>query len=130
MNELSELSMITGKIHIIRGVQVMLDSDLAAIYGYSTTTLNQQVKNNISKFEGEDFMFQLTREEHLNLISKKLTSSWGGRRKQPFAFTESGIYMLMTVLKGNLAVSQSRALIRTFRAMRHYLAENAVVLKK
>lgn len=75
-------------------------------------------------------MFQLTREEHLNLISKKLTSSWGGRRKQPFAFTESGIYMLMTVLKGNLAVSQSRALIRTFRAMRHYLAENAVVFQR
>lgn len=79
-------------IHTIRGVQVMLDLDLAVIYGYSTTIFNQQVKNNSAKFEGDDFMFQLSREEFSDLISNYLTSSWGGRRKLPFAFTESGVF--------------------------------------
>ncbi len=88
---------IRDKIHVIRGVKVMLDYDLALFYGYETMTFNQQVKNNIKKFEGDDFMFQLTTEEFKNLISKKLISSWGGRRKKPWAFTESGIYMLITV---------------------------------
>ncbi len=88
---------IRDKIHVIRGVKVMLDYDLASIYGCETMTFNQQVKNNIKKFEGDDFMFQLTTEEFKNLISKKLISSWGGRRKKPWAFTESGIYMLITV---------------------------------
>ena len=74
---------IRDKIHVIRGVKVMLDYDLASIYGYETMTFNQQVKNNIKKFEGDDFMFQLTTEEFKNLISKKLISSWGGRRKKP-----------------------------------------------
>ncbi|MBQ7283098.1 MAG: ORF6N domain-containing protein [Spirochaetales bacterium] len=115
---------IRDKIHVIRGVKVMLDYDLASIYGYETMTFNQQVKNNIKKFEGDDFMFQLTTEEFKNLISKKLISSWGGRRKKPWAFTESGIYMLMTVLRGELAIQQSRALIRTFRAMKDYIIEN------
>ena len=121
---------IRNRIYTIRGVQVMLDSDLAAIYGYSTTAFNQQVKNNLTRFEGDDFMFQLSHDEYLNLISKNLTSSWGGRRKLPYAFTESGIYMLMTVLKGNLAVMQSRALIKAFRAMRQYLADNALVFQR
>ena len=81
-------------IHSIRGVRVMLDADLAKIYGYSTKDFNRQVKNNIEKFE-QDFMFH---------------SSWGGRRYNPYAFTEQGIYMLMTVLKGELATKQSKAL--------------------
>ncbi len=101
----------------------MLDFELAEIYGYTTTKFNQQVKNNIDKFD-EDFMFQLTKEEFDNLISKNLTSSWGGRRKLPKVFTEQGIYMLMTVLKGDLAVKQSKALIRTFKAMKDYIIEN------
>lgn len=69
-------------------------------------------------------MFQLTKEEFDNLISKKLTSSWGGRRKLPKVFTEQGIYMLMTVLKGDLATRQSKALIRTFKQMKDYIIEN------
>ena len=84
---------------------------------------NQQVKNNIEKFD-EDFMFELTKEEFENLMSKKLTSSWGGRRKLPKVFTEQGIYMLMTVLKGELAIKQSKALIRTFKQMKDYIIEN------
>ena len=119
---------IRDKIHIVRGVKVMLDFDLAEIYGYTTTAFNQQVRNNAAKFEGEDFMFQLTREELNNLMSKNLTSSWGGRRKLPFCFTKSGIYMLMTVLRGDLATHQSRALIRAFRAMKDFIVENQGLL--
>lgn len=114
---------IQSKIYIVRGQKVMLDFELAEIYGYTTTKFNQQVKNNIEKFD-EDFMFQLTKEEFDNLISKKLTSSWGGRRKLPKVFTEQGIYMLMTVLKGDLATRQSKALIRTFKKMKDYIIEN------
>lgn len=118
-----------GLIHVIRGQQVMLDSDLAAIYGYSTSAFNQQVKNNIEKFDEEDFMFQLTDIETKGiLMSKNLISSWGGKRKNPYAFTESGIYMLMTVLKGDMATRQSKALIRTFRRMKDYIVQNQSVL--
>ena len=121
---------IRDKIYEVRGVKVMLDFELAEIYGYSTKNFNRQVKNNLAKFEGEDFMFQLTRSETEELSRcKKCTSIQikgikGGRAYLPFAFTESGLYMLMTVLKGNLAVQQSRALIRTFRAMKDYIIEN------
>lgn len=97
--------MLNEKIYNIRGYKVMLDFDLAEIYGYTTTKFNQQVKNNIEKFD-EDFMFELTKDEFENLMSKNLTSSWGGRRKLPRAFTEQGIYMLMTVLKGDLAFDE------------------------
>ena len=114
---------IREKIYEVRGVKVMLDFELAEIYGYTTKALNQQVKNNIDKFE-EDFRFQLTTEELQCLRSKKFTSSWGGSRYRPWAFTESGIYMLMTVLKGELAIQQSKALIRTFRTMKDYIIEN------
>ena len=114
---------IQSKIYIIRGQKVMLDFELAEIYGYTTTRFNEQVKNNIEKFD-EDFMFQLTKEEFEILMSKKSTSSWGGRRKPPKAFTEQGIYMLMTVLRGDLATKQSKALIRTFKQMKDYIIEN------
>lgn len=96
-------------IYYIWGVLVMLDMDLAKIYGYSTKDFNRQVKNNIEKFE-QDFMFQLIDEECEILRCKNSTSSWGGRRYNPYAFTEQGIYMLMTVLKGELATKQSKAL--------------------
>ena len=85
------------------------------------------MKNNLAKFD-PDFMFQLTKEEFQILMSKKSTSSWGGRRKLPRAFTEQGIYMLMTVLKGDLAIAQSKALIRTFRSMKDYIIENQDLL--
>ncbi len=114
---------IRSKIYNMRGQKVMLDFELAEIYGYTTARFNQQVKNNIEKFD-EDFMFQLKKEEFDNLMSKKLISSWGGRRKLPNAFTEQGIYMLMTVLRGDLATRQSKALIRTFKQMKDYIIEN------
>mgnify|MGYP000240857649 CR=1 FL=1 len=101
--------------------------DLAKIYGYSTKDFNRQVKNNVEKFE-QDFMFQLTNEECEILRCKNSTSSWGGRRYNPYAFTEQGIYMLMTVLKGELATKQSKALIRIFKQMKDYIVDNQPLL--
>ena len=117
---------IRSKIYTIRGVQVMLDFELAEIYGYETKRFNEQVKNNIERFD-EDFRFQLNQEEVKNLRSKISTSNWGGTRYKPYAFTEQGIYMLMTVLKGDLAVSQSKMLIRMFREMKHFIQNNAKI---
>ena len=111
---------LQDKIYVIRGQQVMLDYDLAAIYGYTTSRFNEQVSRNIDRFDS-DFMFALTREEFQHLMSQNAISSWGGRRKLPNAFTEQGIYMLMTVLKGDLAIQQSKALIRLFKSMKDYL---------
>ena len=180
--------LLKSRIYTIRGVKVMLDADLAEIYGYRTKKFNEQVKNNIEKFD-EDFRFQLTSAEVENLSrsnlltlepqnslnfansgqkdnlrskiwtssekskfeqeddlrcknctssdgdklepqkilrSKKSASSWGGVRYAPYAFTEQGIYMLMTVLKGEQATAQSKALIRLFKQMKDYIAaENA-----
>ncbi|HEO5871605.1 TPA: ORF6N domain-containing protein, partial [Streptococcus agalactiae] len=121
---------IQEKIYLIRGQKVMLDSDLAEIYGYETKNFNRQVKNNAEKFEGEDFMFQLTDEEMVELSRcKNFTLNRGtGRgsniKYNPYAFTEQGIYMLMTVLRGELAVKQSRALVRTFKQMKDFIIEN------
>ena len=111
---------LKDKIHVIRGVQVMLDCDLAEIYGYETRYFNRQVNNNLSRFDN-DFRFQLSESEFSNLMCKNYTSRWGGTRKLPYAFTEQGIYMLMTVLKGDLAVQQSKALIRLFKQMKDYI---------
>ena len=158
--ELTEQN-IESMVYFIRGQKVMLDFDLARIYGYSTKAFNQQTKRNLNKFP-EDFMFQLTAEE-VNAISRnkkstldndidmlktektlneseKLmrsqnvtpqiwnTSNTGGRTYLPYAFTEQGIYMLMTVLKGELAIKQSIALIRLFKQMKDYISENRSLL--
>lgn len=88
---------VQSRIYVIRGQRVMLDADLAEIYGYETKRFNEQVKNNAAKFD-EDFRFRLTKDEWQILRSKFSTSSWGGSRYLPYAFTEQGIYMLMTVL--------------------------------
>ena len=131
---------LCNRVYIIRGQQVMLDYDLAEIYGYEVKNLNQQVKRNVARFP-EDFMFRLTREEvesvklqiviskndeltQDNLKSQFVTSSWGGNRKLPYAFTEQGIYMLATVLRGELAEQQSIFIMRAFREMRHYIKQN------
>lgn len=125
---------IRSKVYIIRGQQVMLDQDLAEIYGYQVSqvkNLNQQVKRNLTRFP-EDFMFQRTKEE-VELVKSQFVTSRnigyfegqeGGRRKLPYAFTEQGIYMLATVLRGELAEQQSIFIMRTFREMRHYISQN------
>lgn len=126
-NEISilEENSIRSKIHVIRGQQVMLDFDLAQIYGYETKNFNRQVKNNIERFDS-DFMFQLSDTEMEEILRCKIfTSNWGGTRYNPYAFTEQGIYMLMTVLKGDLAVTQSKMLIRTFKEMKHFIQNNS-----
>ena len=121
---------VKEKVYEIRNKKVMLDYDLAKIYGYETRYFNRQVKNNIERFNDEDFMFQLTKEEFQNLMCKKFTSSWGGIRKLPYAFTEQGIYMLATVLKGELAVKQSKALIKIFKKMKDFIFENDYFLNQ
>ena len=119
---------IESMIYVVRGERVMLDFELAKIYGYETRSFNQQVNRNIEKFPS-DFMFKLTRLEMDSiLMSQNVISSWGGSRKLPYAFTEQGIYMLMTVLKGELATKQSKILIRTFKAMKDYIVENKGLL--
>ena len=131
-NEIMEINETTlqSKIYLVRGQKVMLDVDLAEIYGYETKNFNRQVKNNKAKFEGEDFMFQLTDEEVAQLSRcKNFTLNRGAGRGtnvkyNPYVFTEQGIYMLMTVLRGDLAIKQSRALIRTFKQMKDYIIEN------
>ena len=121
---------ILNKIYTVRGIRVMLDFDLAAIYGYETKNFNRQVRNNIEKFP-DDMMFRLSKDETDYILRcKNFTSSWGGSRFLPYAFTEQGIYMLMTVLKGDLAVRQSLALVRTFKTMRDYLVNNAIVFQR
>ena len=116
---------VRNKIYVIRGQKVMLDADLAPIYGYDTRSFNQQVKRNFERFEGEDFMFQLSEDEMKCLMSQIVISNIGrgGTRKLPYAFTEQGIYMLMTVLKGDLAIRQSRELVRLFRQMKDYILD-------
>jgi hypothetical protein len=117
-------NLLKSRIYTIRGVKVMLDADLAEIYGYSTKRFNEQVKCNIERFD-EDFRFQLTRDEYLLILrSEKPTLEQGKYAKYlPYAFTEQGIYMLMTVLKGDLAILQSKAIIRLFKQMKDYIIE-------
>ena len=129
--ELMTVDNICNRVYTIRGQQVMLDYDLAEIYGYEVKNLNQQVKRNIVRFP-EDFMFQLTREEVESVKSQIVISrennffegQGGGRRTLPYAFTEQGIYMLATVLRGELAEQQSIFIMRAFREMRHYIKQN------
>ena len=118
---------LKSKIFMIRGIPVMLDSDLAEIYGYTTKRFNEQVKNNIERFD-DDFRFQLNDFEFRNLKSKISASSWGGKRKRPYAFTELGIYSLMMVLKGDLAVTQSKKLIRLFKRLKDFAVQAQNVL--
>ncbi len=116
--------LLKSRIYTICGVKVMLDADLAEIYGYSTKRFNEQVKCNIERFDA-DFRFQLTRDEYLSILrSEKPTLEQGKYAKYlPYAFTEQGIYMLMTVLRGDLAILQSKAIIRLFKQMKDYIIE-------
>ena len=145
MNELMPIEIIENKIYIIRGQKVMLDNDLAWLYEVETKRLNQAVKRNIERFP-EDFMFQLTREEFDKLLSENVTfkmgnkglrsqsatskedeilmsqfvtSSWGGIRKMPYAFTEHGVAMLSSVLRSERAIAINIQIIRIFNKLRN-----------
>ena len=175
------IDFIKDAIYTIRGMKVMLDSDLAEIYGYTTKAFNQQVKNNIEKFDA-DFRFQLTKEEYQQILKSKILTSRinantyssvnyntdevlrsknstfgndatnsisgnnveseflrsnflttkpetrGGRQYLPFVFTEQGVYMLMTVLKGELATQQSKSLVRAFKALKDFVIDNTTLV--
>jgi hypothetical protein len=128
---MNELKKIKSMIYEIRGRQVMLDADLAKIYQVETKVMNQAVRRNIDRFPPE-FMFQLTQAEYdnlksqiatSNLKSQIVTSSWGGRRKLPFAFTEHGVVMLSSVLNSKIATQINIAVVKAFIDMRRYIAK-------
>ena len=120
---------IGDRIQIIRGQRVMLDHDLAEIYGVETRRLNEQVKRNLERFP-KDFMFQLTTKEFEALKSQIATSSWGGRRTLPYAFTEHGAVMAASVLNSPEAVEASVFVVRAFIAMRDALASTQALARK
>lgn len=133
MNELItiENQTIQNKIYTIRGVQVMVDRDLAELYGVETRRLNEQVKRNINRFP-QEFMFQLTKQEFEEWISQIATSNKEtmGLRKMPFVFTEQGVSMLSAVLKSDTAVQTSIQIMSTFVNMRKFLQNNASIFQK
>ena len=115
-----EIIFIQNLIYEIRGQKVMLDSDLAKLYQVETKVLNQAVKRNSKRFP-PDFMFQLDFKEFTNLKSQIVTSSWGGTRRLPYAFTEQGVAMLSGVLKSDIAIEANIAIMRAFVQVRQYL---------
>lgn len=114
-----ELQVIQNKIFEIRGLKVMLDYDLSELYEVETRVLNQAVKRNMKRFP-IDFMFQLNEKEFEILKSQFVTSSWGGTRKLPFAFTEHGITMLASVLRSDKAIEVNIQIVRAFIILRQY----------
>ena len=140
--QLQQLENIENLIRVIRGKQVMLDRDLARLYGVEARALNQAVQRNIERFP-EDFMFQLTKEEFENLKSQivisseneilksqNVISSWGGIRKWPYVFTENGVAMLSSVLRSQQAISINIQVMRAFNAMRHFIGSHAQVFQR
>lgn len=128
-DQLPEVINIQPMIRVIRDCQVMLDSDLSVLYGVETRRLNEQVKRNIERFP-DDFMFQLSKDEFDNLKSQNATSSWGGSRKLPYAFTEQGIAMLSSVLKSKTAVEVNIRIMRAFISMRRFIVTNAQLFQR
>ena len=125
-----KMANVESAIYLIRGQRVMLDSDLAAIYGTSTMRLNEQFKRNCKRFP-DDFAFVLTREDFTNLISQNTISrSHGGRRSLPVAFTEHGAIMLASVLNSDVAVQASVRVVRAFVKLREMVAANAQLAAK
>ncbi|MFH0762958.1 MAG: ORF6N domain-containing protein [Candidatus Omnitrophota bacterium] len=119
-NSILSLEVVATRIFEIRGKRVMLDRDLAQLYGVTTKRLNEQVNRNIKRFP-EDFMFRLVEEEASNLRSQIATSSWGGRRYLPYVFTEQGVAMLSSVLNSERAIRVNIAIMRAFVKLREIL---------
>ncbi len=120
---------IQSKIYLIRGKKVMLDRDLAKLYGVEPKTLNQAVKRNSKRFP-EDFMFTLDFKEFSSLKSQIVTSSWGGVRKMPHAFTEQGVAMLSSVLHSQRAIQVNIQIMRTFTRLREMLNSHEDLRRK
>ena len=131
---MNEVIQIQNLIYEIRGHKVMLDSDLAKLYGVETRALNQAVKRNIERFPN-NFMFQLTQEEFYVLmsqfvISKTSTETRGGRQKLPYVFTEQGVAMLSSVLRSKQAIQTNIQIMNTFVNMRHFVLKNKELTKR
>ena len=120
---------VAQAIFILRGQRVLLDSDLAMLYGVETRRLNEQVRRNSERFPS-DFIFELSGKEFTNLKSQSATSSWGGRRKRPLAFTEHGAIMAATVLNSPRAVEMTIYVVRAFVQLRDLLASNRLLAEK
>lgn len=116
-------------IRLVRGQKAILDADLALLYEVETRVLVQAVKRNIKRFPG-DFMFQLSKEEFDNLRSQSVTSSWGGRRYSPYAFTEQGVAMLSSVLHSDRAITVNIAIMRAFVQLREIISSNAKLARR
>jgi len=119
---------IMNKIYLIRGQKVMIDSDLSELYGVETRRLNEQVKRNLSRFP-EDFMFKLSEEEYKNLMSQIATSSWGGRRRLPYVFTEHGVLMLSSVLNTERSIKVNIQVMRIYVHIREMMMLHKDVLQ-
>jgi hypothetical protein len=120
---------ITRAILALRGRRVLLDADLAVLYGVTTRRLNEQVRRNRKRFP-DDFLFELTIEEFANLKSRFATSSWGGRRKRPLAFTEHGAIQAATILNSTRAVEMSVYVVRAFVKLRELLSTNRELARR
>lgn len=123
MSSGNKLVNIRDKIYTIRGVQVMLDRDLAELYGVTTGNLNLSVKRNLNRFP-EQFMFQLKKDEFENLILQNARSRWGGTRKPPYVFTEHGVLMLSSILKSEIAISINIKIVMAFVELRRSISIN------
>lgn len=123
------IEQVREKIYRIRNIDVMLDSDLAELYGVETKYINQAVLRNMERFPN-DFVFELVQEEWNNLRSHFVTSSWGGRRTVPKVFSEQGVYMLATVLKSQRAADVTIAIMRTFTKMRHHAIDYSELVQQ
>jgi hypothetical protein len=124
-----DLQLIQNKIYEIRGQRVMLDFDLAVLYTTETKRLKEAVRRNINRFPA-DFMFELTNKEWEILRTQFATSSWGGARYQPFAFTEQGVAMLASVLKSETAIEVNIQIVRAFIALRQFALGYAELYQK
>jgi len=129
MKDIVQKEDIQNKIIVVRNKQVILDQDIATLYGVETKRVNEQVKRNSDRFP-DSFCFQLTKAETEILRSQIATSSWGGRRTLPYAFTEQGVAMLSAVLKSDTAIKVSVQIINAFVAMRRFLSMNAQVFQR
>ena len=128
---MNEVMQIKNLIYEIRGIKVMLDSDLAKLYGVETKRLNEAVKRNIARFP-RHYMFQLTEEEFYSLRSQIATSKEGkgGRRYMPYVFSEQGVAMLSSVLNSETAIQMNIKIVDTFVNMRHFVLENKELTKR
>jgi hypothetical protein len=129
MKALIPAEVIERKIYLIRGHKVMLDSDLAELYGVTTKRLNEQIRRNLKRFPS-DFMFQLSSKEAESLRSQIATSKRGGRRYLPYAFTEQGVAMLSTVLNSDRAIEVNIQIMRAFVKLREMIASNKELAKR